>query len=210
MGYIWPAMRRLLFLFLFSLSISAVAVSQSGRRISPTTAAPTAPVQPSLNPEPEATTARPNPAALSFLPEKLLEHHIRTLDNTSFRFADFQGKVIVINIWASWCGPCRMEVPDYEKVRREYSNRDVEFIGLTPEDPGAGTQRITKFVRETGFGFLLGWADRETAQILMNGNHSIPQTLVIDRSGSIVNHWSGYSRRQSGDRLREAIENALK
>jgi len=103
-----------------------------------------------------------------------------------------------------------MEIPDYEKVRKQYLDREVEFIGLTTEDPGGGTQRVNKFVRETGFGFLLGWADGETARILMGGDHSIPQTLVIDRSGGVVNHWSGYARRYSVDRLRDAIENALK
>jgi thiol-disulfide isomerase/thioredoxin len=139
-----------------------------------------------------------------------MERRIRTLDNSSFRLADFQGKVLVINLWASWCGPCRREVPEYEDVRRAFLGRNVEFIGLTTEDPSDSLQQVNKFVRQTNFGFKLGWADRELAMTLMNGRRSIPQTLVVDTNGKIINHWVGYARGRSGKRLLEALENAVK
>ena len=202
-------MKRLPLLLLLALTIAANAVSQSGRRVTPNTTAP-APIQPSANPEPTPTQPKPEPGSLLFLPERLLERRIRSLDDNSFRLADFHGKVLVINLWASWCGPCRREIPEYEKVRKDYSGRNVEFIGLTTEDPAGATQRVNKFVRDTGFSFLLGWADREMARLLMNGKSSIPQTLVIDGGGSIVNHWAGYSPKEGGNRLRDAIDNALR
>ena len=65
------------------------------------------------------------------------------------------------------------------------------------------------FAREFNFGFLIGWADRDTARLLMNGRNAIPQTMVIGSDGSIMNHWTGYSPSQSRDRLRGAIEQAL-
>lgn len=203
-------MRRLPFLLLFALTIVTSAAPQSGRRITRTSTATTAPVQPSVNAEAEAPPPKAVPTALVFLPERLLERHIRSLDDNSFRLADFQGKVLVINLWASWCGPCRREIPEYEKVRKDYLRSNVEFIGLTTEDPAGASQRVNKFVRDTGFGFLLGWADRETARLLMNGKGSIPQTLVIDSGGNVVNHWAGYSPKESGNRLRDAIDNALR
>lgn len=203
-------MKRLTFLLLLALTIVTNVAPQSGRKITRTSTAPTAPVQPAVNSEPETPPPKPVPAALLFLPERLLERHIRSLDDNSFRLADFHGKVLVINLWASWCGPCRREIPEYEKVRKDYLRSNVEFIGLTTEDPADASQRVNKFVRETGFGFVLGWADRETARMLMNGKRSIPQTLVVDAGGSVVNHWAGYLPRQSGNRLRDAIDNALR
>lgn len=202
-------MKRLALLLLLALTIAANAVSQSGRRVTPKTTAP-APIQPPANPEPTPTQPKPEPGRLLFLPERLLERRIRSLDDNSFRLADFHGKVLVINLWASWCGPCRREIPEYEKVRKDYAGRNVEFIGLTTEDPAGATQRVNRFVRDTGFSFLLGWADREMARLLMNGKSSIPQTLVIDGGGSIVNHWAGYSPKEGGNRLRDALENALR
>lgn len=200
-------MKRLLLLLLFAAACATFALPQSGRRVATRTAPP---VQPPLNPEPEIPRPKPAPVVLTFLPEKILERSIRTLDNNRFRLADFPGKVLVINLWASWCGPCRREVPEYEAVRRDFQGRDVEFIALTPEDPAEATQQVNKFVRQTGFSFRLGWADRELARTLMNGRGAIPQTLVIDTNGSVIGHWVGYARGSSGDRLRELLDGALK
>ena len=198
---------KILLLLFFAAALAVPAVPQSGRRIANRTAAP---VQPPANPEPEIPQPKPEPAVLMFLPEKVRERRIRKLDNNYFRLADFEGKVLVINLWASWCGPCRREVPEYEAIRKDYSGRGVEFIGLTPEDPAAASEQVNKFVSKTNFGFLLGWADRELATTLMNGRRSIPQTLVIGANGNIVNHWVGYAPGRSGDRLREALDSALK
>ena len=197
---------KILSLLLLLAACAVYGVSQSGRRISTTR---TAPIQPPTNPEPEPAPRKTASGPLMFLPEKLLERRIRTLDNNHFRLADFHGKVMVINLWASWCGPCRREVPEYESVRKEYMGRDVEFIGLTTEDPADSTDKVNRFVRQTNFGFLLGWADRELAHTLMNGKRSIPQTIVIDTKGGVINHWVGYARGHNANRLRDAIENAL-
>jgi thiol-disulfide isomerase/thioredoxin len=197
------------FLLLLLAAVAALNVaSQSGRRISTPRSTPIAPIQPPINPEPEPQPAIA-PANLLFLTQSLRERQINKIDGGSFRFADFQGKVVVINIWASWCGPCRREIPEYEKVRKAYAGRDVEFIGLTTEDRRTSTDRVTRFLRSVSFGFRLGWADRETARALMNGRGAIPQTLVIDIDGRIVNQWSGYSPGSSGDKLKQTIDHAL-
>ncbi|HEY2963635.1 MAG TPA: TlpA disulfide reductase family protein [Pyrinomonadaceae bacterium] len=204
-------MRRLpLLLFLAAVSALNVA-SQSGRRInSSASATPPAPVQPPLTPEPEITRTGPAPLTeLLSLPESIRERQIKAVDNNNFRLADFNGKVVVINLWASWCGPCRREVPEYEKVRQAYTDRDVVFIGLTTEDPRYESARVKKFARDFNFGFRLGYADREIARALMNGRSSIPQTMVIDPDGRIVSHWNGYTAGRSGDRLKQTIEQAL-
>lgn len=193
-------------------AISVIAAAQSGRRATRPATEPDPPIQAPAYSQPEIAPrpTRPEPRAnLTALPERFLEHSIQSVDNGSFRFADFDGKVIVVNVWASWCGPCRSEVPEYEKVRKSYAGREVEFIALTPEDPRTATDRVKQFVRNVNFGFRLGWADRDTAFLLMNGNGTLPQTLVIAANGRIVSHWHGYSRGQSGDRLRQTIERAL-
>jgi len=148
-------------------------------------------------------------AEVSVLPADLLNHEIKSLDKSSFRLSDFNGHVIVVNIWATWCGPCRREVPDYERVRKEYAGKAVEFIGLTTEDPRTASDKVQQFAREFNFGFRLGWADREMAHLLMNGRSVIPQTLVIGADGRIVAHWNGYASGQSRGRLRDTIARAL-
>jgi thiol-disulfide isomerase/thioredoxin len=201
-------MRRIFPLLLIA-GLAANGAAQSGRKgiTKPPPPPPEQLSEPPIVAQPERA-----PAVLSelgALPESLLTRQIKSLDNGSFSLGDFGGKVVVVNLWASWCGPCRMEVPEYEKVRKDYAGRDVEFIGLTTEDPRTSADRVNQFVRQVKFGFRLGWADRETARTLMNGRGAIPQTLVIAANGRIISHWTGYSRGQGGDRLRQTIERAL-
>jgi thiol-disulfide isomerase/thioredoxin len=195
-------------LILGTTSALTLAV-QSGRKISTARTAPTAPIQAPLTPEPEPPVAA-SPVSLMSIPESYREREIRSLSKGSFKLSDFYGKVIVINLWASWCGPCRREVPEYEQVRKSYAGQNVEFIGLTPEDPRSSSGSVNKFLREVNFGFRLGWADRDMARLLMNGRGSVPQTIVIDSRARIVRQWAGYSVGHSGDRLTASIEEALK
>lgn len=171
--------------------------------------APARPIQPDLTPEPEPPP-KVSFSELLFLPEVALDREIKGFDNSTFRLADFHGKVLVINIWASWCGPCRREVPEYERVRKEFADRDVVFVALTPENPRTASEKASQFVKEVNFGFRLGWADAETAELLMNGKRAIPQTIVIDSTGRVLKHWTGYAPRQSGNRLKNLIDQALK
>jgi len=198
---------NLLLILILAIVFTMTVKPQSGRRIATPATAPIAPIQPPVNPQPELkpSTLEIRPE-LPMLTERLREREIKSLDNSTFHLSDFIGKVVVINIWASWCGPCRREVPEYEKVRKEYSSRGVEFIGLTMEDPKTAAAQVNRFVRDLNFGFRLGWADRELARTLMNGETAIPQTLVINAEGRVIKHWTGYSAGRSGDRLRDTIE----
>ena len=202
-------MRKTLLLILLSAMFSVSAAAQSGRRgMKP----PPPPPPEQLSEPPIVPTAERTPGAtseLAVLPETILHRQLKALDNSSFSLADFKGKVVVVNLWASWCGPCRREIPDYEKVRKEFAARGVEFIGLTTEDPRTSSERVKRFARATNFNFRLGWADRETAVTLENGRNVIPQTLVIGTDGRVLGHWRGYSPTQAGNRLRETIEHAL-
>jgi thiol-disulfide isomerase/thioredoxin len=202
-------MRKTFLLILLGAMFVVSAAAQSGRRgITPPPPPPpermTEP--PIVSPAERASVA---PAELTVLPESVLKRQLKALDKGSFSLADFGGKVLVVNLWASWCGPCRREVPEYEKVRKEFAGRDVEFIGLTAEDPRTSSDRVKQFARDFNFRFRLGWADHETAVALMNGRNAIPQTLVIGPDGRILSHWRGYSPGQGGNHLRETIERAL-
>jgi thiol-disulfide isomerase/thioredoxin len=200
------------FPLLLVAALAAHAAAQSGRRITAPPPEPRieSPTSPSVEAAPTVRTAPATPAEFRTLPESVLRRELQSLDRGSFRLADFGGKVVVVNLWATWCGPCRMEIPEYEQVRKEYAARGVEFIGLTTEDPRTSMERVRQFLREYKFGFRLGWADHETALALMNGRNSIPQTYVIAADGQIVRHWRGYAPGgRSSVMLRDALDRAL-
>ncbi|HYY94904.1 MAG TPA: TlpA disulfide reductase family protein [Pyrinomonadaceae bacterium] len=203
-------MKKTFPLLLFA-ALAAHAAAQSGRRITP----PPPPAEPqaeapSTEAAPATTRAPSTNAEFTTLPESVLKRELQSLDRGSFRLSDFGGKILVVNLWATWCGPCRAEIPEYERVRKDYAARGVEFVGLTTEDPRTSAERVRQFLREVKFGFRLAWADRETALALMNGRNSIPQTYVIAADGTIVRHWRGYaSGGRSSAMLRDALERAL-
>jgi thiol-disulfide isomerase/thioredoxin len=200
--------KTLLALSLACAAVVAVAAAQSGRRpIAPPTPPVAAEASPTPSSEREATA--PARSASETLPEGLMKHELQSLEQGSFRLADFGGKVVVVNLWASWCGPCRREIPDFEEVRRDYSGRGVEFVGLTTENPRTDAGRVRQFLRDVKFGFRLGWADRETAIGLMNGRYTIPQTYVLDREGRVLLHMRGYGAARGVSMLRDAIDRGL-
>jgi thiol-disulfide isomerase/thioredoxin len=200
--------KTLLVLSLACAAVVAVAAAQSGRR---PVAPPTPPVAAEASPTPNSEREAPASAraASETLPEGLMKHELQSLEQGSFRLADFGGKVVVVNLWASWCGPCRREIPDFEEVRRDYSGRGVEFVGLTTENPRTDAGRVKQFLRDVKFGFRLGWADRETAIGLMNGRYTIPQTYVLDREGRVLLHMRGYGAARGVSMLRDAIDRGL-
>src|SRR5436190_16007389 len=145
---------RKLFPHLFVLVFLVTSVTaQSGRKLKNPPPPPPlqAPVEESLSKQTDDVPF--GPPNSSALPEGVLNHKLQAIDDSTFRLADFNGKVIVINVWATWCGPCRREVPDYEKVRKEYAGRAVEFIALTTESPITARDKVQKFARDFHFGF---------------------------------------------------------
>ncbi|TDO43164.1 thiol-disulfide isomerase/thioredoxin [Kribbella sp. VKM Ac-2527] len=114
-----------------------------------------------------------------------------TLDGKQWNFADHKGKVVVLNVWGSWCPPCRKEAPDLIAASKELGP-DVQFIGLNTRDLDKAPAK--KFVQEFGVTFpslfdpsgkqLLGFRGQISPT-------SIPSTLVIDKDGKVASRVIG-------------------
>ena len=151
---------------------------------------------------------RPN-ASLAMLPRPILEAENRAASGDPIKLSNFSGKVMLVNLWATWCGPCRMEIPELVKLHKEFQSRGVEMIGLSTEDPVASAESVSDFVREYNVDYRIGWATREVAQTLMQGRTSIPQSFVIARDGRIVKRFIGFRPDQTPELIKQALEEAL-
>ena len=116
---------------------------------------------------------------------------------------------MLVNLWATWCGPCRQEMPELVKLYKEYKSKGLEIVGLTTEDPDSTAERVKSFVQANGINYRIGWASNELAGTLMQGRNSIPQSYIISRDGFILKRFVGYSPVQTPPQLRQAIEDAL-
>lgn len=159
-----------------------------------------------------ATAGNPAAAAPALLPipEELLKQEIRGLDDKPFRLADYAGKVLVLDLWATWCPPCREEVPHLVALRQKYAAQGVEVIGLDIDPENETPEEVRAFAQEFGINYKLAWGDMELATVLMRGQDTIPQTLVVTRDGRIFKHFVGFNSGRTPARLNDAVEQALK
>ena len=147
------------------------------------------------------------PPQLDTVPAAAWNTEIQSVDGAKFRLSDFKEKVVVVDLWATWCGPCRLEIPHLVDLQNEYGGKGVEVIGLTTEDPESDEAKVREFAKEFNINYKLGWSPREVSLALMNGNQSIPQTFVIAPGGRIVTKFRGFSDRIPS-MIRAAIDKA--
>src|SRR5215510_2674555 len=162
-------------------------------------------------PNPTRSASTSNSADSSFppLPENVMQASISLLDGQKTRLADYSGKVLVVDLWATWCGPCRREIPHLIEIAKEYKSKGVEVIGLTNEDPDTDSQRVKEFSKEFNINYPIGWADMEMQIGLSRGRNGIPQTLIIGRDGKVIKHFVGFSPFVSPQQMKEALEAAV-
>ena len=116
--------------------------------------------------------------------------------------ADLQGKVVLIDFWASWCAPCRQEAPALEQVYREYAGPDVEFVGVNIWD---NPESAAAFLAEFGVGYPTG-ADADGGIALDYGVRGIPEKFFIDANGLVRRKYVGP---MPEDALRAALAELL-
>src|SRR5215210_2682111 len=106
-------------------------------------------IDPSPKTLPSSPTVRPAPnrpaAGLIMLPRLVLDAENRAATGAPIKLANYSGKVLLVNLWATWCGPCRMETPELVRLHKEYQGRGVEMIGLSTEDPDASEESVGDF-----------------------------------------------------------------
>jgi len=107
------------------------------------------------------------------------------LDGSKFRVGDLTGKVVVLNFWASWCPPCRVEAPDLESVSQQTKASGVRFIGVNVRDSRDSASAFQRTFKIT-YPSLYDQSDRVALQIKGAPPNSLPFTVVLDRQGRIA------------------------
>lgn len=147
------------------------------------------------------------------VPATVMNMELKALDGQPFRLADFQGKILLVNLWATWCGPCRSEVPDLIRVANEYGPKGVEVVGVTNEDPVADAAKVKAFVEQFKINYKIGWGDQQFAMGLMQAagqiRNNIPQSFIIGRDGRILKRFIGFSQSETPPKLRQALDEAV-
>ncbi|RAV28940.1 TlpA family protein disulfide reductase [Sinomicrobium soli] len=134
-----------------------------------------------------------------------------TYDDTEGKpvsFSDFKGKYVYVDVWATWCGPCKKEIPFLKELEKDYHNRDIVFMSISVDKP-EDREKWKDFVKKEALGGVQLMADKDfqsgiTKNYDING---IPRFLLFDREGKIV---STDALRPSNPELREQLDQLLK
>jgi thiol-disulfide isomerase/thioredoxin len=134
----------------------------------------------------------PDPAAAG---QMVLAASLMGLDDKPQALEQWRGKVLVVNFWATWCAPCREEIPGFIKFQDQYRARGVQFVGIAIDQK----ERVGPYARDIGINYpvLVGGPENmDFARQVGNRHGVLPFTLVIDRSGKVVTTEIGVLKRE--------------
>lgn len=138
--------------------------------------------------QPSATAAEPAQNATAKQPSPAWE--LKDLDGKSVKSSDFAGKVVILDFWATWCGPCRMEIPGFIELQKQYADKGLVVIGVSLDQDGASA--VKPFIEKMGINYPIALGD-EAVVSAFGGIEGIPTTFIIDRAGNIVRKHVGYA-----------------
>jgi thiol-disulfide isomerase/thioredoxin len=143
--------------------------------------------------------SRPRIAKSTLAPDFSLE----SLEGKSMRLSDFRGKAVLLNFWATWCTPCRIEMPWFVELQKQYGAQGLQIVGVAMDD--ASKEDIAKFAKEMGVNYpiLIG---KEAVGDAYGGLPGLPETFFIGRDGKIVDKIIGL---ESKSKIEDAIKQAL-
>jgi thiol-disulfide isomerase/thioredoxin len=128
-------------------------------------------------------------------------------DNSHRRLANYTGQVVVLDFYATWCPPCREEVPHLNKLQKQYGARGLHVVGLNVGGPD-DRDKVPDFVREFGITYALGFPDQQMIDLYLSDDDRIPQTYVFDREGQLVKRFVSYGANMPAE-LERAVQTAL-
>ena len=114
---------------------------------------------------------------------------LKNLDGQDVSFSQFKGKVVVIDFWATWCGPCRREIPGYIELQKKYGKDGLVIIGIDHNE-SQNSASVKKFAEKLGMNYLIVSGTESVAEAF-GGLEGIPTTFLINREGKIVHQKIG-------------------
>ena len=128
---------------------------------------------------------------------------LESLDGKSIRLSDLRGKAVLLNFWATWCGPCKIEMPWFVELQKRYGPQGLQVVGVAMDD--ASKEDIAKFIKEMGVNYtiLLG---KESVGDQYGGVPALPETFFIGRDGKIVDKIIGLKGKSE---IEDSIKRAL-
>lgn len=139
---------------------------------------------------------------------------IPRLDGSRFSLRDYQGKVLIVDFWATYCPPCVKQAPQLAELSRKYRDQGLEVVGLT-SDEKSDQPKVEDFIKRVGINYNIGYASNWVSRTFLFGTEDqtgappIPQLFIISRKGKVVEHLIGDSPQHGIAHLEEVVRREL-
>lgn len=144
------------------------------------------------NGEPEEGPYPPDYVATTQKGSKIApDFELKSIDGKMVKLSDYKGKVVILDFWATWCGPCRKGIPDLIELKNEFGKKGVEIIGISVDGQNTIDQ-VKSFAADKKMNYPVVYADGKVADNY-GGIQNIPTTVVIDKKGYIIAQYEGLS-----------------
>jgi cytochrome c biogenesis protein CcmG/thiol:disulfide interchange protein DsbE len=152
-----------------------------------------------------STTPEPSHAALKPVAQRhqAPEFELKDQAGNIVHISDFKGKVVLLDFWATWCGPCQIEIPWFKEFESSYKDRGFEVVGVSMDQ--AGWKAVVPFAERKKMNYKLVMGDEKTTE-LYGGIEALPTAFIIDREGRVAAVHVGLSARKD---FQDAIEQLL-
>lgn len=130
-------------------------------------------------------------------------------DGSRARISNYQGKVLVLDFYATWCVPCRKSIPRLIVLQQKFETRGLQVVGLNVGGPDDRV-KVSSFAKELGINYQLGFPDKALTDVLLSGDLSIPQTVIFGRDGRIVKRFIGYDQVIENEMEKVIVETVTK
>jgi thiol-disulfide isomerase/thioredoxin len=131
-----------------------------------------------------------NPATVADSTATVPVWSLKDLNDKTIKSADLKGKVVILDFWATWCGPCHEEIPGFIALQKQYGDQGLAVIGASVDEGGLAV--VKKFAANLGMNYPIGVAD-DNLQRAVGGVDVLPTTLIIDPQGHIVKEHIGFT-----------------
>ncbi|MBE3135718.1 MAG: TlpA family protein disulfide reductase [Acidobacteria bacterium] len=132
-----------------------------------------------------------------------LDLTIKDMDGRDVSLAQFKGKVVLLNFWATWCDPCQAEIPGFVELQAQYRDRGLVIVGISVDDP---IEKLKPFAREFQMNYpVLAGSDRDDVQEAYGPMYGIPVSVLISRDGRICSRFLGGANKQVFEREIKAL-----
>jgi thiol-disulfide isomerase/thioredoxin len=129
-------------------------------------------------------------------------------DGSRATLADYQGTVLVLDFYATWCEPCRQSIPHLISLEHNYGPKGLKIVGLNVGGPDDRI-KVADFAKELNIQYPLGFPDKAMTDLFLSDNQTIPQTFAFGREGQLLKRFIGYEQ-ATGTELEKVISEAVK